>query len=103
MTIADLYDRALTIGLTGSEFEQMEYGEFADRVEIHERNEIRTVKYVRMILGAQVGKDPRQIIPLPGDFDHVPKLLSQEENKKILSKHGIDKMLQGILDGKKKK
>ena len=81
----------------------MEYGEFADRCEIYDRNEIRKYRDLRMILGAQVGKDPRKIIPLPGDFIHVPKLLSQDESKRILAKHGIDKLLnKGRKDGRNK-
>lgn len=81
------------MGFTGREFEEMEYGEFADRCEIYDRNELSKFRILRMILGAQVGKDPRKIMPLPGDFEHIPKLLSQNESKKILAKHGIDKLL----------
>lgn len=57
-----------------------------------------------MILGAQIGKDPRKVIPLPGDWDHVPKMLSQDESKKVLAKYGVDKILDRLVQkGNKKK
>lgn len=81
------------MGLTSDEFEEMEYRQFTELSEIFDRRYIEDWKRVRLIAAASLGADPRKIVSLPGDFDHVPKLKSKEENLEILRIHGIDKLL----------
>ena len=38
-------------------------------------------RHTRLILGALVGKDPRQIIPLKGDYDHLVARSKEEINE----------------------
>jgi hypothetical protein len=74
----------------------MEFREFIDRDEVYQRKWENQWRHTRLIVGALTHSDPREIIRLPGDYDNIPKLMSQEESKKLLSMHGIDKLLMSL-------
>ena len=44
----------------------------------HNRKDHNEWRHTRLILAALTGKDPRHLIPLPGDFDEV-KLMTFKE------------------------
>jgi len=51
-------------------------------------------KHTRLILAALSGNDPRHIIPLPGDWDHLDELPSTEDLKRRVNADEIFKRLE---------
>ena len=45
----------------------------------HRLRELQHAREHRSILGYSAGIDPKKIYELPGDYDHVPDPMSQEE------------------------
>jgi hypothetical protein len=43
------------------------------------------IRHTRLILGALTGKDPRELIPMKGDYDHL-KVLNKEQINSLLMK-----------------
>lgn len=86
------------MGLKLGEFYNMTWGNY-HRVcvgyQIIEQNKYR---HTRLLLSCWSGKDARVLIPLPGDWDNVPAQYGMEKNKEILSKHGIDKILDELAN-----
>jgi hypothetical protein len=73
----------------------MEWGEFLERSEIHNRRWIEDYRRVRLLVAAQLHTDPRKVISLPGDYDNVPRLRSTEENKAYLDEIGFGYLFKG--------
>jgi len=57
------------------------------------KREQNIIRHTRLILGALVHKDPREIIPLKGDYDNL-QARSQAEIEEILTKWGMTKWLE---------
>jgi len=99
-----MYNSALDIGLRRSEFEGMTLAEFFWLLEIHNRKETNSYMKLRLILGAQLGKDPRRVFPMKGDFNH---LKSQKGVAEDFKRRGLDKIVGKVgfdllKDGKNK-
>ena len=58
--------------------------EFNARVDAFNRQKEDNIRLVRMILEALTGTDGRKILPLPGDYDHLPE--PTQANKYRLAK-----------------
>jgi len=56
----------------------MSLTQFIVLVDAHHRAQNNEWRHTRLILAALTGKDPRHLIPLPGDFEEV-KLKTFEE------------------------
>lgn len=50
-------------------------------------------RQLRLVLGALIHKDPREIIPLPGDYDHL-RAKTQAEINELLRKWGKTEWIQ---------
>lgn len=50
-------------------------------------------RQLRLVLGALVHKDPREIIPLPGDYDYL-RAKTQAEINELLRKWGKTEWIQ---------
>lgn len=85
------------MGITPDELFEMSFKQYVWACEIYKRNRDYDLRKHRSILGAITGKDPRKIIPMPGDYDHIPKQMTREESEEYLRKRG----LLDIVDGKK--
>lgn len=83
------------MGLTPAKLFEMEYREYVWACEIHQKQRIYDLKKHRTILSYISGKDPREIMPLPGDYDHVPKQMTQDEINARIEKLGIKHLLDG--------
>ena len=51
------------------------------------KREQNQYRHTRLIIGALLGKDPRKIIELPGDYSHL-KAKTKEEINELLMKWG---------------
>ena len=77
------------LGLEVEEFKRLTWGNFARLCLRKELKELDDLRKLRMILGAILHKDPRELIPLPGDWDHL-KAHSKEEVEEMCRKFGVD-------------
>lgn len=86
------------LGLKRREFERMTMGDY-NRICIHHMlKKIDNSMMLRTIIAAQVGKDPRQLWELPGDYKDIP-LDDEEQRAKVL--HAFN-MYDAWGGGKKK-
>lgn len=74
--------------LSLDEFNRMTEGNYMRRCAAYQREVIETHKRTRSILGAIVGKDPREIYELPGDYDYL-QVRKKEDVKEIARKFGV--------------
>ena len=51
------------------------------------------VRHTRLILGALTGKDPRELIPLKGDYDFI-QVRTYDEITEIMEKFGVKEKWQ---------
>ena len=71
--------------LSADELNQMTWGNYM-RVCLGEiKREQNFYRHTRLVLGALIHKDPREIIPLKGDYDHL-KAMTKEEINAVLHK-----------------
>jgi len=90
-----LYDYAIGIlRLKKDDFYAMSWGEFNAICSGYIKKEQDRLRKLRMILAGQIGKDPREIIPLPHDYDHIP-LRSKEEVEELARKFGVQSWIKG--------
>jgi len=90
------------LGLTIDEFYSMTQGNYARLSNGFLLRETNDSRKLRMVVAAQVGKSPRSLWELPGDWDETPRLMSQDENEAILNKLGCLKILRELSNGKGK-
>ncbi len=72
----------------------MSYGDFNRASMGYTQREYNSYRKLRLLLSAQTGKDARQLITLPGDYDNLPRAKSKEENIKQLKELGYYKILK---------
>lgn len=53
--------------------------DFIVKLDAHDRKNINQWRQTRLVYGALVGKDPRHLISLPGDFDELDEMPEQEK------------------------
>lgn len=53
--------------------------ELTARIEGFNNERVREWQHTRLIIAAHTGKDPRHIIPLPGDFEELQDLPKPEK------------------------
>lgn len=66
------------LGLDPEEFWGMSLTRFLILVDAHHRKAYDKWRHTRLILAALTGKDPRHLVPLPGDFEEL-KIMTFEE------------------------
>jgi hypothetical protein len=86
------------LGLKPDEFDNMSWGDFIRVASGYKIKEFQQVKMYRNLMGAAAGIDPRKIFELPGDYDHIPDPLTQEEMILQAKKLGYAHLL-GIKEG----
>jgi hypothetical protein len=58
----------------------------------NERKRVEQWRHTRAIISGFIGKAPRDIMPLPGDFDHIEASgITEEEVWEMLRRTGKDK------------
>ena len=80
--------------LEPDEFWDMTLTRFMILLDAYQRKINDQWRHTRLIMSAMTGKDPRYLVPLPGDFDHVPKPKSFEERLKMARSLKMDKFLK---------
>ena len=79
------------LGLRKKEFLEMTWGEYITICIGHQKKTLNDLHKYRNILGSILRTDPKKIFSLPGDFDHVPKPMTQEEIEQELIRLGVGK------------
>lgn len=90
-----MYDFAIAeLGLKREEFERMTMGDFNRVCYGHQLRQIEESRRLRLQIAAAVGKDPRSLWDLPGDWDDV-ELDTPEHRSEILHKFNVYKLWGG--------
>ena len=87
--------------MSRKEFYNLPLCDFIVKLDALQRKKIEGWQHTRSILGVLAGKDPRWIIPLPGDFDHL-KITSKQERIEKAERMGMklsDEFKQKMLNG----
>ena len=71
----------------------MSWGDYYRVAAGHRIKELKEMRQYRSILGGLTHQDPRKIFELPGDYDHVPEPMTQEEMKAQAIKLGYAHLL----------
>jgi hypothetical protein len=59
------------MGMSPQDYYEMTYADFIYKCEGHKRKELNKWRHTRLIVAAIAHKKPRDILELPGDFDHL--------------------------------
>lgn len=94
MTNEDIRETAIVeLGLSIDDFNNTTWGNFARLCLRKKLKEIHELRYLRMILSSVLHKDPRELIPLPGDYDHL-EARTKEEVEDIARKFGVENWIK---------
>jgi len=75
------------------EYAELQHWELIMMIHGYNDEEIRSLDKFRRILAAIGGGDPKYILPLPGDWDHVPEPRKPEDQLRLLKRLGLEKKL----------
>lgn len=75
--------------LTIPEYEELQPWELMARVKGYNDDKINEMHRTRLIMASFTGKDPRHLIPLPGDFENMP-IMGEMNTKKMLKRAGLN-------------
>lgn len=71
------------IGLGEREFLNMTWGQYLYKCYKHNYDEIQNLKKLRMLISCWAGKEPHEIMELPGDFKNRMKRINVRTKKEI--------------------
>jgi hypothetical protein len=91
----DIHEIAfIKLRLTPEQYNEMQPWQLFALLKSHNDDIINELNQTRLIMASITGKDPRYIIPLPGDFDDVP-VMGSCNVKSMLKKAGLTNWLNG--------
>lgn len=82
----------MRLGLKPSEFWELQPWQLFALLKGQHDKQIEAWQQTRLILASLTGKDPRYLVPLPGDFDDVP-VMGTLPVEKMLKRAGLSKWL----------